>query len=307
MTMDNKLALTGITNNPGRVLIRYISENYNEVLNFFPGGIRAVYRTESNVKDFERLLPNAEKYICDLTDVEGLKIAFKDIDTVFHIAGIHWSREVFEAAAYCGVRRIITVHTCGIYSKYKSAGEEYRQIDDYCYRICKENGIALTILRPTMIYGNGRDRNVIKFIKMIDKLPIMPVVSGGRYTLQPVHYEDLGKAFYDVLCHEIETANKDFILSGKEPILLRDMFIEIGKNLDKKVHFISCPFWIAYPGAWFVYLLTLTKIDYREKVQRLCENRSFPHNEATVAFGYNPRSFQEGIVNEVVEYGVKNK
>ena len=300
--MGNKLALTGISNNPGRVLVRYISENIDEINHLFPGGIRAVYRASSNVKDFEKLLPEAERCICDLTDVDGLKSAFKDVDTVFHVAGIHWSREVFEAAAFCGVRRIITIHTCGIYSKYKEAGEEYRQIDDYCYKTCKEKGIILTILRPTMIYGNSRDRNVIKFIKMVDKLPIMPVVSGGKYKLQPVHYEDLGKAFYDVLVNEKTTANHDFILSGKEPILLRDMFSEMGKNLGKKVRFISCPFWIAYPGAWVVYLLSLTKIDFREKVQRLCEDRAFPHEDAVKAFGYTPMSFQKGIVNEVKEY-----
>ena len=301
--MERMLALTGITNNPGQVLIEYISKNIEQVRSLFPGGLRAVCRSSSNIKNYERLLPEGEKYLCDLTDVEGLKRALKNVDTVFHVAGIHWSREVFEAAAYCGVRRIIAVHTCGIYSKYKTAGEEYRQIDDYCYKISKDNKIELTILRPTMIYGNSRDRNVIKFIKMVDKLPFMPVVNGGKYKLQPVHYTDLGKAFYDVLLHEDMTANKDFILSGKEPILLRDMLIEIGKNLDKKVQFISCPLWIAYPGAWIIFLLSLSKIDFREKVQRLCEDRAFPHQEATMAFGYDPVSFQEGIVNEVAEYG----
>lgn len=305
--MGNKLALTGVTNNPGRVLVEFISSNIKQINELFPGGVRAVYRSSSNINDYERLLPESEKYICDLTDVIELKKAFQNVDTVFHVAGIHWSREVFDAAAYCGVRRIIAVHTCGIYSRYKAAGEEYRQIDDYCYKTCKENGIALTVLRPTMIYGNRRDRNVIKFIKMVDKLPLMPIVNGGRYKLQPVHYKDLGKAFFDVLFHENETTNKDFILSGKEPILLRDMFSEIGKNLGKKVRFISCPFWIAYPGAWFVYILTFKKVDFREKVQRLCEDRAFSHDEATKAFGFTPISFQEGIVNEVVEYGEKSK
>ena len=140
---------------------------------------------------------------------------------------------------------------------------------------------------------------------MVDKLPIMPIVNGAKYELQPVHYKDLSEAYYAVLMNEEKTANKDFILSGGEPILLRDMLSEIGKNLDKKVRFISCPYWIAYSGAWIVYALTFKKKDYREKVQRLCEPRVFSHEEATEAFGYSPRIFQVGIVDEVKQYKEK--
>lgn len=300
--MNKKLVLTGATNNPGRVLVDYIAENREQISDMFPGGIVSIFRASSDTSHFKKSLPDAQIITCDLTDVDSLKTAFRDADTVLHMAGIHWSREVATAAATCHVRRLIVIHTCGIYSKYKAAGEEYRQIDAYVEKTCKENNITLTILRPTMIYGNSRDRNVIKFIKMVDKFPIMPVVNGGRYELQPVHYADLGKAFFDVLLNEERTAGKDFILSGEKPILLRDMFTEIGKNLGKNVKFISCPFLIAYPGAVVVWTLSLGKVDFREKVQRLCEDRDFPHEEATKAFGFAPRPFEVGIAGEVGEY-----
>lgn len=300
--MGSNLAITGVTNNPGKVLVEHIAKNKAVINKLFPGGIVSVMRQSSSKSHLNSYLPDARVYIADLTDTEALKAAFKNTDTVLHMAGIHWSREVVDAAAYCQVRRLIVIHTCGVYSKYKAAGEEYRQIDSYVIDICNKHNISLTILRPTMIYGNIRDRNVIKFIKMVDKLPIMPVVNGGKYKLQPVHYEDLGKAFYDVLVNEKATDNNDFILSGKEPILLRDMFTEIGKNLGKNVKFISCPFFFAYPGAVIIWALTLGKFDFREKVQRLCEDRSFPHEEASKAFDYQPRSFSVGIVDEVEKY-----
>ena len=102
--------------------------------------------------------------------------------------------------------------------------------------------------------------------------------------------------------NEKDTANKDFNLSGGEPILLKDMLLEIGKCLGKDVKFISCPFPIAYSGAWAIFCATFGKIDYREKVQRLCEPRCFSHEEASKAFGYHPMRFQEGIQDEVREY-----
>ena len=300
--MKSKLAVTGITCNSGRIFVKYLSENITQIDSIYPGGIRAVCRESSRVVEFTELLPKAEICKCDLTDKPRLQQAFEGINTIVHIAGIHWSREVFDAAVHCGVNRIITVHTSGIYSQHKSIGEEYRTIENYCCKLCNDNNVSLTILRPTMIYGCVNDRNIIKFVRMVDNLPIIPIINGGNYYLQPVHYIDLGRAIYDVLINDKQCINKDYILSGKEPVLLKDMFIEIGKNLGKKVHFLFCPFWLAYSGASFLYFLSFMKIDYREKVQRLCENRAFPHDEATISFGYNPRSFQEGIIQEVRDY-----
>lgn len=258
-------------------------------------------RTTSDTSKIDASPLNFEKCCGDLTDDAFLEQAFRDVDTVLHVAAITMSRHIVDAAAKCHVRRLICVHTTGIYSKYKEAGEEYRKIDVYVEQKCKENNIALTILRPTMIYGNISDNNVVTFIKMVDRLPLMPVVNGARYDLQPVHYMDLSMAYYQVLMDE-DTGNRNYTLSGGEPIALRDMLSEIGKQLDKKVHFVSCPYPIAYAGAWILYIVTLKKKDYREKVQRLCEPRVYPHTDATRDFGYNPRKFQVGVVNEVKEY-----
>lgn len=301
--MSKILVVTGLTGKKsGGGLAQKIADNMESVKQRFPDGIRAVVRASSNTKTIDNMIRSDCKYVGELTDTAFLKEAFRDADTVLHVAGIHFSRQVVDAAAYCKVRRLILVHTTGIYSKYKAAGEEYRQIDDHVYRKCKDNNILLTILRPTMIYGNIYDQNVVTFIRMVDKLPVMPVVNAARYELQPVHYKDLSDAYYAVLMNEKDTANKDFNLSGGAPIMLRDMLIEIGNNLNKQVTFISCPFWLAYAGSWLVYLLSLTWFDYREKVQRLCEPRVFSHKPATLAFGYKPRTFQEGIVDEVRQY-----
>lgn len=292
------LAITGSTGKSGAVMSQHIMDNIDTINEMFPNGIRLLLhsKTETVFGD------EAQTVTGDLEDIEFVKEALKGVDTLVHIAGIHWSREVAGAAAFCKIRRLICVHTTGIYSKYKEAGEEYRHIDDYVYKTCKDAGIKLTILRPTMIYGSVKDKNVITFIKMVDKLPIMPVVNGARYDLQPVHFADLGKAYFDVLMNEDVTSNHDYVLSGKEPIQLRDMFKEMAKNLNKKIHFISVPFPIAFAGAVVIYTLSIHKIDMREKVQRLCEPRAYSYDDAAKDFGYSPRDFAEGVAEEIKEY-----
>lgn len=298
-----KLAITGATGKKsGGAFVELLSKNIENINNLFPDGIRAIVRPTSNTNNLVELIPDVEIVKGEITDIDFLKQSLRDVDTLIHISGIHYSKQIVDAAVFCGVRRLVLVHTTGIYSKYKAAGEEYRQIDNYVYDVCKKNNIMVSILRPTMIYGNTYDNNVIKFIKMVDKLPIMPVVNGANYELQPVNYIDLAQAYYDVLAKEELTVNRDFILSGGQPILLKNMLKEIAKNLGKEIKFISCPFPIAYAGSWVIYLVTLKRIDMREKVQRLCEPRVYSHEDATNTFGYNPMCFEQGIVNEVKEY-----
>lgn len=300
--MDEILAITGITGKSGRVFAHCLESNQDVVRSMFPGGIRLMLHKEREGDKDILACFDTERMYGNLEDGLFLSEALLGVDTIVHIAGIHWSRELTTAAASQFVRRMIMVHTTGIYSKYKAAGEEYRNIDDFVYMMCRSKNIILTILRPTMIYGTIRDRNVASFIRMVDKLPVMPVVNGAQYELQPVHFRDLGNAYFDVLVNEKITGGHDYILSGGEEITLRDMLTEIGAYLSKKMRFISVPFPVAYAGAWLVFLLTGGKCDYREKVQRLCEPRVYPHELATRDFGYDPRTFRSAIGEEVREY-----
>lgn len=263
--------------------------------------MRALIRSSADTARLEESDIDFDIWYGNLTYTLFLEKVLLNVVTVFHIASISLTRYIVDDAVKCHVRRLICVHTTGIYSKYKKSGEDYRKIDAYVEEQCRENNIGLTILRPTMIYGNISDNNVVKFIKMVNYLPMKPVVNGARYDLQSVHYMYLSKVYYQVLMNE-NTVNHNYILSGKEPIPFRDMLLEIGSCLGKKVRFISCPFPIAYAGSWVLYLVTLKKKDYREKVQRLCEPRVYLHDKATIDFGYDPRTFKAGIMNEVKEY-----
>lgn len=300
--MHEVLAITGITGKSGQAFAHYLEQNESVIRSMFPGGIRLLLHKERERDTGILSCFETERMYGDLEDELFLSEAFLGVDTIVHIAGIHWSREVVHAAAGNFVRRLITVHTTGIYSKYKEAGEEYRNIDDFVYMMCKSKNIILSILRPTMIYGTINDKNISSFIKMVDKLPVMPVVNNAQYELQPVHFEDLGRAYYDVLVNESITGGHDYILSGGEEIMLKDMLIEMGAYLSKRMRFVNIPFPIAYGLAWMAFVLSVGKLDFREKVQRLCEPRVYPHEEATRDFGYNPRTFRSAIGEEVRDY-----
>lgn len=297
------ILVTGITGKSGSWFMNRLSlENKNvKHLKF-----RFLVRNKSKI---DRLNVNdnlsIEYQFGDLEDEKFLNRAMKNISTVLHIADIALSLKIVKAAINHNVNRLILVHTTGIYSKYKSASHTYLLIEEKIKELVIGKNIAVTILRPTMIYGNINDGNIAVFIKLVDKLRLFPVVNHAKYFLQPVNAKDLGDAYYQVLINPEVTKNKNYILSGKEPILLIDIFRTIGKILGKKNKFISIPFPIAYMFSWIVFLLSFGIIDYRERVQRLIEPRHFPHSEATKDFNYSPMPFKDGIKEEIEEYKIK--
>lgn len=294
-----KVFVTGITGKSGSYLLdEIISFNREDYLYTF------LVRNHQKADQIKAKSDKFKVLECSFEDRDKIEKEFVEnhYDTLLHIAGVLNSMDIVPIAIKYGVKRLILVHTTGIYSKYKEAGEAYRQIEAKIRNMIEGKGITLTILRPTMIYGTINDHNVAVFMKMVYKLRIFPVVNHAVYELQPVWCGDLGKAYYQVLTHPVETNNKDYNLSGGKPILLIDMFKTMARKLGVKNHYINVPFGIAFSGAWLIYVLSLAKIDFREKVQRLVEPRVYSHADAKADFGYAPVSFEEGINSEINEF-----
>ena len=91
--------------------------------------IRAIVRNSSNVDLIENSGLSIEKVYGDLEDFSFVNKSMEGVSTVFHITGIDKSLKIVQAAVDNCVRRIILVHTTGIYSKYKIASTGYIEIE----------------------------------------------------------------------------------------------------------------------------------------------------------------------------------
>jgi nucleoside-diphosphate-sugar epimerase len=290
------LLVTGITGHTGRYFIQ-------ELINHkYEGPIRCIVRETSNTSMLDNSGLNIRKVVGDIHDETFLNEATKGVDSIVHIINIRHTLRVLNAAIKNDVKRIISVHTTGIFSKFRIASEEYVTIEKDIQDILSKNDISMTILRPTMIYGDLCDRNVSKFIKMIDRFRIFPVINHGKSLIQPVNARDLGKAYYAVLMIPAEKAKSEYILSGEKPIAMLEAFKLISDNLGKKTMFISFPLEFGVFIAKALKGITFGKVDYIERVQRMSEDRSFLHEDAAADFGYKPEPFETGIAREVREY-----
>ncbi len=117
------------------------------------------------------------------------------------------------------------------YGKSKlEAEEEFLKLND-------ENFIV-SIIRPPMIYGKDAPGNIDSLIKLIKKIPIIPL--GGI---------ENKRSFISIqnLCHMIDEVivqqkSGIFLASDDEPLSTSKLIELIAKNLDKKVYLIKIPF-----------------------------------------------------------------
>ena len=292
------LLVTGITGHSGKYFLQELIDNK------YDGKIRCVVRETSDTTLLDNSGLDIEKVYGDINDEGFINGCMDGIDNIMHIYNIHHSPVIIKLAIKNNVSRAILIHTTGIYSNFKDASQGYKEVERKVLEMTSNSDCPtkVTILRPTMIYGDLCDSNMSKFIKMIDKLRIMPVINGGKNLIQPVNARDLGKAFYSVLMSPEKTASKAYDLSGEKPIQMIEVFKLIRDNLDKKRNFISVPLGFGVLLAKIAKVLTLGKLDYIEKVKRMSEDRSYSHKEAKNDFNYKPMSFSKGINIEIDQY-----
>ena len=251
----------------------------------------------SALNDFDNL--NIEYVEGDIDDQTFLNEISNEVDVILNIANIKFSIPLVEAAVKNSVLWVIGVHTTGRYSKFKSASFEYISIED---KLLAERKVDLTIIRPTMIYGSMKDKNMSKLVKFLAKSPVFPIFGDGSNLMQPVRAQDLAQAYYDILNNSEVTKNKEYNLSGLDEIRYEKIIKIVSSYLDKKVFLVKLPINLSYRLSKLANKIIPNFPINEEQVLRMQEDKVFSHEEAKKDFGYNPLSFNEGIKVEVDEY-----
>ena len=289
------LAVTGITGHTGGYFLQEL------IRNGFDGTLRCLVRESSNTKALDDSGLKVEKVVGDICEPADLFRLVDGADRVLHIAGIRDTLPLMAAIEKAGVKgHIVLVHTTGIYSRFRMASGEYKEIEQKL-RPCLDRGLNVTILRPTMIFGDMCDRNIHKFIRMVDAFPVMPQVRGGKAKIQPVNARDLGRAYYQCVMKD-RLPELDYVVSGSRQLSLRELCSLIGIYLGKKTRFVNVPTMAVAGTMWCVKQATRGRVDYVEKALRLSEDRVFSHEQATRDFGFEPEPFDIGLKREVEEY-----
>lgn len=220
-------------------------------------------------------------------------------DTLIHISNKAQIVQFAKLAAKHNIKKVIMVSSTYALSRDIPDNSMIKE-ENEAASILESNNINYIFIRPTSIFGlrpDGKpDRNIAVFRKYILKYPFFPLFKKGKASVQHVWGRDVGQAIYISLVNFDSLKNTRLTASGDKKRTFKELMSLIAKLENKKIHFIYLPGWFGYFMFYSLYCLSFTKIDKREHIQRLMEDKAFDTSIELINLGYEPHSFKESYL-----------
>lgn len=285
------ILLTGATGFLGGYVLEELVKRGHEVACFV--------RETSNLDKIKQL--NVPYIFGELDDFESICKALEDKGALINIASLGFGHapNIINACKKMNTKRVIFISTTGIFTKLNPDSKGIRLEAE---RLIKESELDYTIIRPTMIYGTPKDRNMWRLVKYLKRFSVLPIFGNGEYLQQPVYVKNLAWAV--VSAYETNLSiKKAYNISGLKALTYNEVVEVTGKALGKKVFKIHFPMKLSY-SLLNLYERVSSKPKLKaEQVLRLNEDKNFSHQEAAKDLGYRPISFEEGINIVINKYG----
>lgn len=151
-------------------------------------------------------------------------------------------------------------------------------------------GAATTVLRPTLVYGVGRDASLTRIATLARRWGRFPLPRGASGQRQPVHVDDLAAAALDCL-DRLDTYGRAYALPGGETLAYRDMVARVLVALQPPATLVELP------APLFHLVLGAARLTGRARglgaaVARMRTDLVFDAAPAQRDFNYRPRRFQ---------------
>ena len=233
----------------------------------------------------------------DLADSQTLVSSLQGSKALVNIASLGFGHvdSIIQSAVQVGIRRAIFISTTAIFTQLDAKSKAIRLAAEQSIQTSR---LDYTILRPTMIYGSRRDRNMWRLIRFMQVSPMVPIFGNGAYLQQPIYVDDVARAIVDCLSND-RTIGRAYNIAGKYPLTYNDVVDTIARKLSKHVWKVHIPFKSVVTLLGFFERLHLPLSIRTEQVLRLNENKQFSYEDAQRDFGFSSLSFEEGIALEL--------
>jgi len=116
--------------------------------------------------------------------------------------------------------------------------------------IVRDSDLAWTIVRPSVVFGEGGE--FVSFTRRLKKLfapgvPVYPLPGGGKTRFQPIHVEDLAPMLADAVTED-EHVGETYEIGGPEQLTLREVTNLVYEGEGKDVTIVSLPMAMAKIG-----------------------------------------------------------
>ena len=241
----------------------------------------------------------------DLKFLSNVIDYIKDFDVVIHLAANLWvtdnhtmyldnvvaTKNIIEACKKNNIKRIITLSTSSATSENLS---EYGKTKLEADKLIMNSKLDYTILKPTMIYGDG-GRGFIRILRHIKKYPIVPVVGHGKTLMQPVFVEDVADAITKCLDNP-KAIGKVYNIAGPKAITMNELFDAISVRLTGRKKFkLHLPVRLLYRIVNLMHPFNKKKRMSKEGIKTFYTDANLDISETVKDLGFSPIALEDGL------------
>ncbi len=222
----------------------------------------------------------------------------KQIPFWISLAPIAVLPEYFPMLLTYGAKHIVALSSTSRFTKRQSSDPMERKLaeslaedEDRIECWTKANKLTYTLLRPTLIYSPGRDRNISVIAAFVRRFGFFCAFGSANGLRQPVHAQDVAAACAASLSAQA-AVNKCYNISGGEIISYREMVRQIFFAVDKKPRFVEFPLWLFRLAIFILRIFPPFRHWSAAMAQRMNQDMIFDHRAASSDLNFSPRNFQ---------------
>ncbi len=206
--------------------------------------------------------------------------------------------QYFEMIEAYGAHRVVALSSTSLFIKEDSSDNSERHVahrlaeGERALRVWAEaQGIEWVILRPTLIYGRGKDKNLAEIIRFVRRWGFFPLLGRADGLRRPVHAEDVAAACLSAMTRPA-AANRTYNISGGETLPYREMVGRIFGAIGKSLQLVTIPRWLFRLAVIIAHLLPRYRYWTMEMAERMNRDLVFDHTDAARDLDFSPRPFQ---------------
>ncbi len=196
-----------------------------------------------------------------------------------------------------GAKRVVALSSTSRFTKSDSSDLTERRTAERLARAenalqlwAEEGGREWIILRPTMIYGGGRDKNIAEIARFIRRWSFFPLVGEAAGRRQPVRVDDVASACLAAL-EDTAVANRAYNISGGETISYREMVCRVFSAMGKRPAIVTIPPFALRLALHALHLFPRYRHVTMAMADRMSRDLVSDHHEAADDLDFHPRPF----------------
>ncbi len=201
-------------------------------------------------------------------------------------------RLIFEAAIEAGVRRVVFFSVAHPEQAPKWSYFRGKVITEKTLRDC---GISHAIVRPTVLFGGGRNVLVNNIAWMLRYIPVFGLFGWGNYSIQPIHVRDVARIAIELGARD-DDITRD--VAGPETFIYKDFIKLIAQSMGVRRLLVPMPAIVAWLAGramgLFLRDMIITRAEIRGLMQGLVASEEEPLGEI---------SFSEWVAEKGPELG----